>query len=69
MHEAPTMRSSKTNNVGIITFDAFSIPLRTPFSIIRCAISRMTTVQNTGFTGSDDISIKYVLKYSGSPCR
>ena len=49
------------------SFEAFSMPLRTPFSIIRYVAIRMISVQKTGLIGSWENVVKYSLMYSGLP--
>ena len=61
-HDAPTMTSSNKKSVGIISFDARSMPSRTPLLIIRYVPPKMMTVQKMGFTGSAENSAKYVWK-------
>ena len=58
MHEAPTMISNNINKVGIIVFEARSMPSRTPLEIIRKVASRIRNVQNTGLTGSCENVVK-----------
>ena len=58
MHDATTMMSNNINKVGIIIFEAFSMPSRTPFSMIRNVANRMMIVQKTGFTGSCEKVVK-----------
>ena len=67
MHDATTMTNNNINKVGIITFEARSMPSRTPFSMIRYVNPSMITVHSTGFMGSLLRLAKYSWKYSGEP--
>jgi hypothetical protein len=58
MHDATTMISSSINSIGISSLEARSIPLRTPFSMIRYVATRIMNVQNTGLTGSCEKVVK-----------
>ena len=56
MHEPITTTTSSTNSVGIIIFDARSMPLRTPWIITKWVSASIATVQNTGRMGEEENS-------------
>lgn len=51
MQEAPTIISRSMNSVGIIIFEARSMPPRTPRTMTRWVMKRKTTVHTTGLIG------------------
>ena len=67
MHEPITTTTSSTNSVGIIIFDARSMPLRTPCIITKWVSASIATVQNTGRMGEAENSWKYWVMYCGLP--
>ena len=53
-----TMSSSSTNSVGIIIFEAFSMPPFTPRAMTACVAASISTVHSTGFSGCVSKSVK-----------
>ena len=61
------MTSNKTNRVGIISFDAFSIPSRIPWMITKCVTPMMMTSQKMGRMPLVEKSAKYCFTKLASP--
>ena len=57
-HEQTTTTSNSRKSVGISAFEAFSIPPRTPRTMMTWVSRNTTTVQNTGRRGDAEKSAK-----------
>ena len=58
MHDATTMTTNNINKVGMSSFEARSMPPRTPRQMTKYVMKRMATVQKIGRRGDVENSVK-----------